>query len=74
MPEAARFSLGGALDAAALATLQRSAAGEKPEVVRALAHVRTPVRLGRDLEDLDDDVYRRLEAHVVRARRSVGLS
>jgi DNA-binding response OmpR family regulator len=30
--------------------------------------------LGRDLGDLDEDVYRRLEAHVVRGRRSVGLS
>jgi DNA-binding response OmpR family regulator len=74
MPEAVRASMGSALDAAALATLQKSSAGEKPEVVRALAHVRTLIRLSRDLGDLDDDLYRRLEAHVVRARRSVGLS
>jgi DNA-binding response OmpR family regulator len=74
LSEGARGAMASALDAAALATLQKSSAGEKPEVVRALAHLRTLIRLARDLGDLDDDVYRRLEAHVVRARRSFGLT
>ena len=69
----ARASLGTALETAALAAVQKGVAGDKAEVVRALNHLRMLIRFGRDLGDFSDDLHRNLEAHVVRARRSVGL-
>lgn len=71
---AARESLGRELEQAALAALQRGAAGEKQDVVRALNQIRTLLRFAKDLGDLDDDAHRVLEASVARARRSIGLS
>jgi two-component system, response regulator, stage 0 sporulation protein F len=70
----ARESLGRELEQAALAAMQRGAAGEKQDVVRALNQTRTLLRFAKDLGDIPDDTHRALEASVARARRSVGLS
>jgi len=70
----ARASLGATMEAGALAGLQRSNAGDKPELIKALNQLRTLFRFARDLGDLDEDHHRRLEAHLVRARRANGLS
>lgn len=72
-PEA-RASVGTALEQAALAAMQRGVSGEKAEVIRALNQVRTMVRFAHDLGDISAETAARLDEHMVRARRSVGLS
>jgi DNA-binding response OmpR family regulator len=74
LPAVARASLGASLETAALAAVQKGVSGEKPEVVRALNHLRMLIRFARDLGDLSDEQHRHLEGYVVRARRSAGLS
>lgn len=64
--------LGSALESAALGLAQN--AGDKGETVRALNQIRIFIRFARDLGELTDDAHRQLESHVVRARRSLGLS
>lgn len=70
----ARESVGIPLEQAALNVVLRGAGDEKSEMVRALNQIRTLLRFGRDLGDFSDDEHRRLEGHVAKARRSVGLS
>ena len=72
-PEA-RASVGTALEQAALAAMQRSVGGEKAEVIRALNQVRNMIRFAQDLGDISAETAGRLDEHMVRARRSVGLS
>lgn len=72
-PEA-RASVGTALEQGALQAMQRGVSGEKAEVIRALNQVRTLIRFAQDLGDLDAETGGRLDEHVARARRSVGLS
>jgi len=72
-PEA-RASMGNALEQAALQAMQRGVGGEKAEVIRALNQVRNLIRFSQDLGDLEADTAARLEEHMTRARRSVGLS
>ena len=74
LPPMARESVGIPLEKAALNAVLRGVVDEKLEMIRALNQIRTLLRFGRDLGDLSDDEHRRLEAHVARARRSVGLS
>jgi DNA-binding response OmpR family regulator len=70
----ARASLGAPLEAGALAALARGNSGEKSETIKALNQLRTLIRFARDLGDIDEEQHRRLEAHLVRARRANGLS
>jgi len=70
----ARASVGGALEQAALTAMQRGVGGEKAEVIRALNQVRNLVRFAHDLGDLSSETAERLDEHMARARRSVGLS
>jgi len=72
-PEA-RASVGAALEQAALAAMQRGVSGEKAEVIRALNQVRTMIRFAQDLGDISAETAGRLDEHMGRARRSVGLS
>jgi DNA-binding response OmpR family regulator len=72
-PEA-RASVGSALEQAALTAMQRGVSGEKAEVVRALNQVRNMIRFAQDLGDISAETADRLDEHMVRARRSVGLS
>ena len=72
-PEA-RASVGAALEQAALAAMQRGVSGEKAEVIRALNQVRNMIRFAQDLGDITAETAQRLDEHMVRARRSVGLS
>ena len=72
-PEA-RASVGTALEQAALAAMQRGVGGEKAEVIRALNQVRNMIRFAQDLGDISAETAGRLDEHMVRARRSVGLS
>lgn len=72
-PEA-RASVGSALEQAALAAMQRGVSGEKAEVIRALNQVRTMIRFAQDLGDISAETAGRLDEHMGRARRSVGLS
>jgi len=72
-PEA-RASVGTGLEQAALAAMQRGVGGEKAEVIRALNQVRNMIRFAHDLGDISDETAGRLDEHMVRARRSVGLS
>jgi len=72
-PEA-RASVGGALEQVALQAIQRGVSGEKAEIIRTLNQMRTLIRLAQDLGDLDDATAARIEEHMVRTRRSVGLS
>ncbi len=72
-PEA-RASVGTALEQAALAAMQRGVSGEKAEVIRALNQVRTMIRFAQDLGDISAETAGRLDEHMGRARRSVGLS
>jgi DNA-binding response OmpR family regulator len=74
MTSESRASLGTALETAALGAVQKGVSGEKQEVIRSLNHLRMLVRFARDLDDIGDAVHRHLEAQIVRARRSVGLS
>jgi DNA-binding response OmpR family regulator len=72
-PEA-RASVGGALEQVVLQAMQRGVTGEKAEVIRTLNQVRTLIRFAQDLGDLDAETAARIEEHMARARRSVGLS
>jgi DNA-binding NtrC family response regulator len=72
-PEA-RASVGAALEQAALAAMQRGVGGEKAEIIRALNQVRNMIRFAHDLGDLSAETAERLDEHMARARRSVGLS
>ena len=72
-PEA-RASVGTALEQAALVAMQRGVSGEKAEVIRALNQVRTMIRFAQDLGDISAETAGALDEHMVRARRSVGLS
>ncbi len=72
-PEA-RASVGSALEQAALAAMQRGVSGEKAEVIRALNQVRNMIHFAQDLGDISAETAERLDEHMVRARRSVGLS
>jgi len=72
-PEA-RASVGAALEQGAMQAMQRGVSGEKAEVIRSLNQVRTLIRFSQDLGDLDAETAARLEDHMARARRSVGLS
>ena len=72
-PEA-RVSVGAALEQAALVAMQRGVSGEKAEVIRALNQVRTMIRFAQDLGDISAETAGALDEHMVRARRSVGLS
>jgi DNA-binding response OmpR family regulator len=72
-PEA-RASVGAALEQAALVAMQRGVSGEKAEVIRALTQVRTMIRVAQDLGDISAETAGALDEHMVRARRSVGLS
>lgn len=74
LPPAKHASVGNAVEAAALNILQRSGAGEKTELGRGLSHVRTLLRLGRDLGDFSDEVYQRLDSSATRVRNSLGFS
>jgi DNA-binding response OmpR family regulator len=71
--EGARTTLTPALEAAALAAVQKGVVGEKSEVIRALNHLRMLIRFARDLGDFSDSVHRHLEAQIVVARRSAGV-
>jgi len=70
----ARASVGTALEQAALTAMQRGVGGEKAEVIRALNQVRNMIRFAQDLGDISAETADRLDEHMVRARRSVGLS
>lgn len=70
----ARECLGRELEQAALLAVQRGVGGEKHEVIRALNQIRTLLRFAKDLGDISDAAHWALEAHVAKARRSVGLS
>ena len=72
-PEA-RASVGTGLERAALAAMQRGVGGEKAEVIRALNQVRNMIRFAHDLGDISAATAGRLDEHMARARRSVGLS
>lgn len=74
LPPMARESVGIPLEQAALNAVLRGVVDEKPELIRALNQIRTLLRFSRDLGDISDDEHRRLEGHVAKARRSVGLS
>ena len=74
MTSESRTSLGVALETAALGAVQKGVSGEKQEVIRSLNHLRMLVRFARDLDDISDTVHRHLEAQIVKARRSIGLS
>jgi len=74
MTSESRASLGIALETAALGAVQKGVSGEKQEVIRSLNHLRMLVRFARDLDDISDTVHRHLEAQIVKARRSIGLS
>jgi hypothetical protein len=54
--------------------MQRSVGGEKAEVIRALNQVRNMIRFALDLGDISAETAARLDEHMTRARRSVGLS
>ena len=54
--------------------MQRGVSGEKAEVIRTLNQMRTMIRLAQDLGDIDAATAARIDEHMVRARRSVGLS
>jgi hypothetical protein len=54
--------------------MQRGVSGEKAEVIRALNQVRTMIRFAQDLGDISAETAGALDEHMVRARRSVGLS
>ena len=71
--EGARTTLTPALEAAALAAVQKGVVGEKSEVIRALNHLRMLIRFARDLGDFSDSVHRHLEAQIVVARRTAGV-
>ena len=73
MPPSAQASLAPALESAALSLVQRGAAAEKGDTVRALNQIRALLRFAKDLGDVPDDVHRSLESIMARARRSVGL-
>ena len=73
MPPNAGASLAASLESAALALVQRGAAADKGDTVRALNQIRSLLRFAKDLGDISDDVHRALESIMVRARRSVGL-
>jgi len=70
----ARESVGHQLEQAALAAVQLGMGGDKHETVRLLNQIRTVLRFAKDLGDISDDTHRALEAHLAKARRSVGLS
>lgn len=72
-PEA-RASVGTGLEQAALAAMQRGVSGEKAEVIRALNQMRNMIRFAHDLGDISPETAGRLDEHMARARRSVGLS
>jgi len=72
-PEA-RASVGTGLEQAALAAMERGVGGEKAEVIRALNQVRNMIRFAHDLGDISAETAGRLDEHMARARRSVGLS
>ena len=72
-PEA-RASVGAGLEQAALTAMQRGVGGEKAEVIRALNQVRNMIRFAHDLGDISGETAGRLDEHMTRARRSVGLS
>jgi CheY-like chemotaxis protein len=74
MSPRAHATLGTALEAAALGLAQRGSGADKGETVRGVNQIRMLIRFARDLGELSDDVHRQLEGHVVRARRSLGLS
>ena len=74
MTSESRASLGTALETAALGAVHKGVSGEKQEVIRSLNHLRMLVRFARDLDDISDAVHRHLEAQIVKARRSIGLS
>jgi hypothetical protein len=74
MSPEARASVGSALEQAALAAMQRGVSGEKAEVIRALNQVRNMIRFAQDLGDISAETAGGLDEHMVRARRSVGLS
>lgn len=73
MPPYARAALAPALESAALSLVQRGAAAEKGDTVRALNQIRALLRFAKDLGDVPDDAHRTLESIMVRARNSVGL-
>ena len=73
MPPSAQASLAPALESAALSLVQRGAAAEKGDTVRALNQIRALLRFAKDLGDVPDDAHRTLESIMVRARNSVGL-
>jgi len=73
-PPEARASVGSALEQVVLQAMQRGVSGEKAEVIRTLNQIRTLIRLSQDLGDLDAETGARIEEHMMRARRSVGLS
>jgi CheY-like chemotaxis protein len=73
-PPEARASVGAGLEQAALAAMQRGLGGEKAEVIRALNQVRNMIRFAHDLGDIGAETAGRLDEHMARARRSVGLS
>lgn len=73
LPAGAHTSVGAALESAALGLVQRSGQAEKTELIRMLNHVRTLLRLGRDLGDFADEAHLRLESCLVKARRALGF-
>lgn len=73
-PPEARASVGSALEQAVLTAMQRAVGGEKAEVIRALNLVRNMIRFAHDLGDISAETAAHLDEHMVRARRSVGLS
>jgi CheY-like chemotaxis protein len=62
------------LEQAALAAMQRGVGGEKAEVIRALNQVRNMIRFAHGPGDISAETAGRLDEHMARARRSVGLS
>ena len=72
-PEA-RGALGPALENVALSMMQKGNWYEKQDLIKALFQLRMLTRFACDLGDLCDEQHRRLEAHLVRARRANGLN
>jgi hypothetical protein len=66
--------MGHQLEQAGLTAVQLGMGGDKHETVRLLNQIRTVLRFAKGLGDISDDAHRALEAHLAKARRSVGLS
>jgi CheY-like chemotaxis protein len=74
LPAEHRGTLAAAVESAALTAAQRSIAGERDDVIKALGELRMLIRFALDVGDIPDEAHRHLEVSLVRARRSLGLT